>query len=133
MFGKIVNGRLVLAGQKIKIENGWITNPTEEQLIANGYKEVEYTEKPEYDRENEKLVETYREDIAGTTILVCYEIVALTDEEKKQRLINKVNQLEQEYNMCRWEREIILSENSGASDYTKTKAQEIEDLAQILR
>lgn len=45
----------------------------------------------------------------------------------------KVNALEQKYNMCRWQREIILSENSGASDYTKQKAQEIEELAKELR
>ena len=35
--------------------------------------------------------------------------------------------------MCRWQRELILSENSGASDYTKDKAQEIENLANSLR
>ena len=45
----------------------------------------------------------------------------------------KVIALEKQYNMCRWQREIILSENSGASDYTKTKAQEIENLAKELR
>ena len=35
--------------------------------------------------------------------------------------------------MCRWQREIILAENSGASDYTKTKSQEIENIAKDLR
>lgn len=97
MFGKIENGRLVIAVQKIKIENGWITNPTEEQLIANGYKQIEYTEKPEYDDEEEKLVETYRMDIEETTILVCYEKVALTKDEKieiiKQEIIEEENKI----------------------------------------
>ena len=67
MFGKLENGRLVIAGQKIQVGNVWITNPTEQQLRANGYKEVEYTERPTYDKENEKLIETYTD---GETLLV---------------------------------------------------------------
>ena len=90
MYGKIEDGKLIIAGQEIQIENGWITNPTEEQLIANGYKLVEYTEKPTYDKEEEKLVETYREDIEQTTILVCYEIVALTDEEHNAVILAEI-------------------------------------------
>lgn len=78
MFGKIIDGKLVVAGKKIKIENGWITNPTEEDLKKNGYKEITYTEKPSYDKEEEKLVEVYTD---GETIQVSYEKVALTDEE----------------------------------------------------
>ena len=79
MFGKIENGRLVIAGQKIQIENGWITNPTEDKLKELGYKTVEYTEKPEYNKEEEKLVETY--DEKKTKITVSYEIAELTDYE----------------------------------------------------
>lgn len=45
----------------------------------------------------------------------------------------QVKAKEQEYQMNRWEREIILAENSGASEYSKAKAQEIEDLAKQLR
>ena len=41
--------------------------------------------------------------------------------------------LESEYQMNRWQREIILAENSGASDYSKTKAQEIENIAEQIR
>lgn len=54
---------------------------------------------------------------------------------KKQRqdLINEVNTLENNYKMYRWQREEILSEGSAYSDYTKAKAQEIEDLAEALR
>ena len=81
MFGKIIDGKLQYAGQIIKTDKGFISNPTNEQLVANGYKEIERTEKPTYDIENEKLVETYREDIEQTTILVCYEKVELTDYE----------------------------------------------------
>ena len=78
MFGKIIDGKLVVAGKKIKIENGWITNPTEEDLKKNGYKKIEYTEKPNYDKEEEKLVEVYTD---GDKITVGYNKIALTDEE----------------------------------------------------
>lgn len=78
MFGKVVDNKLVVARNKIQIANGWITNPTEEQLRANGYKEVVYNDKPTYDIENEKLKEKYTDK---KKITVNYEIVALTDEE----------------------------------------------------
>lgn len=47
----------------------------------------------------------------------------------EEQLIEK----EKEYEMNRWQRELILAENSGASEYVKNKAQEIEDLAQEIR
>lgn len=50
-----------------------------------------------------------------------------------QQIVNEVNTLEQQYNMYRWQREMILAEGSSASDYAKSKAQEIEDLAEQLR
>lgn len=50
-----------------------------------------------------------------------------------QDLVNEVNTLEHQYNMYRWQREMILAEDSSASEYTKAKAQEIEDLAEQLR
>lgn len=78
MFGKIIDGKLVIAGNKIEITNGWITNPTEEQLKENGYKEIVYNDKPTYDVENEKLQEKYTDK---KKITVNYDIVALTDEE----------------------------------------------------
>lgn len=40
---------------------------------------------------------------------------------------------ENEYQMNRWQREGILAQNSEYSDYTKNKAQELEDLAEELR
>lgn len=42
-------------------------------------------------------------------------------------------QKEQEYQMNRWQREGILAEGSLYSDYTKNKAQELEDLAEQIR
>lgn len=45
----------------------------------------------------------------------------------------QLEEKEQEYQMNRWQREIILSHNSGASNYSKQKAQELENLAKKLR
>lgn len=48
-------------------------------------------------------------------------------------LEERVAVLEQTYGMTRWQREGILAEGSLYSDYTKAKAQEIEELASQLR
>lgn len=48
-------------------------------------------------------------------------------------LEEQVAKLEQTYGMTRWQREGILAEGSLYSDYTKAKAQEIEELAAELR
>ena len=88
MYAKIVDGKLVVAGKKIQIENGWITNPTEEDLKANGYKEISYTEKSKYDEESEKLAEKYTDTEKG--IEVSYEKVKLTDEEANNVLQSKI-------------------------------------------
>lgn len=78
MFGKIVDGRLEIVGNTIKMENGYITNPNAELLRSLGYKEVIYTEKPEFDKENEKLSEVYTD---GEQITVSYEKVSLSASE----------------------------------------------------
>ena len=52
---------------------------------------------------------------------------------KEPTLEEQVAVLEQTYGMTRWQREGILAEGSLYSDYTKAKAQEIEDLAAELR
>lgn len=99
MLGKIIDGKLVVAGKKIKIENGWITNPTEEDLKANGYKEIVSTEKSKIDNTTEKLVETYNDN--GKEIEITYSKVKLSEEEKENVLqmktyeeLSKVSQLE---------------------------------------
>ena len=131
MFGKLIDGKLVIAGKSIiNKDGGTITNPKDKDYIDNGWKQIVYTDKPTYDVNTQKLQEIYTET---TVITISYEIVNLTEEEKLQVIKNKVIDLEYKYNMCRWQREIILAENSGASDYTKTKAREIEDLAEGLR
>jgi hypothetical protein len=60
-----------------------------------------------------------------------------TDEyiaKKAHKLLEaQVASLEAASGLIRPLREMVLSENSGASDYVKSKAQEIEDLAAQLR
>lgn len=132
MLGKLIDEQLILAGTSIKTDLGTITNPTDTILRELGYKDINFNEnqKPNYDFNTQRLREIY---VETDIINVCYEIVELTEEEKLEIKKQKVVCLEQQYNMCRWQRELILAENSGASDYTKTKAQEIEDLAKELR
>ena len=48
-------------------------------------------------------------------------------------LAERVAKLEAETGLTRVMREMVLAENSGASDYVKAKANEIEDLAKQLR
>lgn len=52
---------------------------------------------------------------------------------KEPTIEEQVAKLEKDYGMTRWQREGILAEESLYSEYTKTKAQEIEDLAKELR
>lgn len=54
---------------------------------------------------------------------------------KKERknIENQVAKKEAETGLIRPMREMVLAENSGASDYVKSKAQEIEELAAQLR
>lgn len=48
-------------------------------------------------------------------------------------LQERLEQLEQEYQMNRWQREAILAPESSYSDFTKKRAQELEDLAEQIR
>lgn len=61
-----------------------------------------------------------------------YVIVAKTVPPEPS-LKEQVAELESKYQMTRWQREGILAEGSLYSDYTKARAQEIEDLATELR
>lgn len=128
MFGKLENGRLVLAGQKIQIGNVWITNPTEEQLRNLGYKEVEYTERPTYDKENEKLTETYTD---GATIVVSYEKVALTDYEHNEIIKQEIADEEAKIS-ARNIRESILGDSFALNKITETEGK-IAELREKLR
>ena len=60
-----------------------------------------------------------------------YEVVAVVIPEPT--IEEQVIRLEREYGMNRWQREGILAEGSLYSQYTKNKAQEIEEIAEQLR
>lgn len=79
MLGKIIDGRLQIAGRIVKEGNTTITNPTEEKLKELGYKTIEYTEKPTFDKEEMKLYETYTE--YQDKIIVAYATIELSTEE----------------------------------------------------
>ena len=90
------------------------------------------------------LVADTKEELENTPCMVFNEIVE-TDknyflhngeyvtEIPEPTLEEQVSSLEQTYGMTRWQREGILAEGSLYSEYTKAKAQEIEDLAKELR
>lgn len=90
------------------------------------------------------LVANTKEELENAPCMVFDEIVE-TDknyflhngeyvtEIPEQTLEEQVSSLEQTYGMTRWQREGILAEGSLYSEYTKAKAQEIEDLAKELR
>lgn len=119
MHGKLINNKLIIAGEKIQVLNGWITKPSEEELRINGYKEIEYMDRPEYDEEEEKLVESFNE--LNDKIIVFYEKVILTIEEHNMVIQNKI--IEEENKMTpRRQREIDLNKE-GALEF----AQEIEN------
>ena len=61
------------------------------------------------------------------------EYIIIGPADTEPTLAEKVVALEQAYGMTRWQREGILAEGSLYSEYTKAKAQEIEDLAAELR
>lgn len=119
MYGKLINNRLIIAGERIQVLNGWITKPSEEELRINGYKEIEYMDRPEYNEEEEKLVESFNE--LNDKIIVFYEKVILTIEEHNMVIQNKI--IEEENRITpRRQREIDLNKE-GALEF----AQEIEN------
>lgn len=93
MFGKIVNEKLVIATNKIITDKGIQTNPKEKDYIDNGYKPIQYSNKPKYDYKEEKLLETYKE--TDNQILVEYIIEKLTDEEHNEIINNEIRQKEE--------------------------------------
>ena len=129
MFGKIIDGRLQIAGQIVKDGNTTITNPTEEQLINLGYKRIEYGAKQEFNDEEEKLVETYQD--MGNEIYVGYDKVALTTEEHNAIIQSKIVAEENKIT-ARNIREGILGDNFATQKLTEIESN-IYQLRQKLR
>lgn len=129
MYGKLINNRLIIAGERIQVLNGWITKPSEEELRINGYKEIEYMDRPEYDEEEEKLVESFNE--LNDKIIVFYEKVILTIEEHNMVIQNKI--IEEENKMTpRRQRELDLK-LEGALEFAQTIENNIIELRKKFR
>lgn len=93
MYGKIVDGKLEIAQNQINTNIGVITRPIEQNLIDNGYKPIQYNDKPKYDYKEESLYEVYEE--TTDKIIVSYETRILTDEEHNEIINSKI---QNEYN-----------------------------------
>lgn len=127
MYGKIINNKLYVIDKQIKTATGWITNPTDQQLRSEGYKEVVYDDISQYEHndEEEKLVEVYGE--TETRIDVAYEIMKLTDEEHNEVILTKI--IEEENKITpRRQREVDLKKE-GALEFV----QKVEDNIAALR
>lgn len=60
-------------------------------------------------------------------------IVVANQEPPEPTIEEKLIQLEEQTKLTRPVREMVLAEGSGASEYNKQKAQELEDLAEEIR
>jgi len=133
MFGKLIDGNLVIAGNEIKTDKGTVTNPSETLLRSLGYKEIEYTEKPTFNKEEEKLIETYRVDIEQTTILVCYEKVALTSAEHNAIIKQEIVEEESKITDRNYREAIKDLKAKKETSYALDKIEEIEANIATLR
>ena len=116
MHGKIVDGKLIIAGKKIQNGKIWITNPNKEQLTRFGYKEVHYNEKPSFDFENEALTEKYIEQ--ENKIVVDYDIEVLNDYAHNE-IIKQEILIEEAKLTSRRQREIDLQDAESLSEAQK--------------
>ena len=60
-------------------------------------------------------------------------LTGYTPTKPEETLQEKLVRLESEYQMPRYAREAILAEGSSYSDFTKTRARELEDIAEQIR
>jgi hypothetical protein len=130
MFGKLIDGQLQIAGNTIKIENGWVTNPSETLLRSLGYKEIVYTEKPEFDKENEKLSEVYT---GGENITVSYEKVSLTPAEHNAVIKAEIMEEESKITDRNYREAIKDLKAKKETSYALNKIDEIEANIAALR
>ena len=69
-YGKLINNKLEYAYKPMIINGEWHSNPSDELLIAQGYKPIEYTEMPvkegyyytsSFTNEGDKIVQVWTE------------------------------------------------------------------------
>lgn len=135
MYGKIINEKLIIAQNQINTNIGVITRPTEQNLIDNGYKPIQYSNKPKYDYKEEKLVEMNKD--CGTYIEVWYGTEQLTDEEHNEIINNEIRQKEELISVGLIATALVnnikgTKDNSAISEIEKILS-EIESLKKELR
>ena len=128
-YAKLIDNKLIYAGSSIsgKDKNGsyFIVNPTKAQLKEKGYKQVICEQKPEYDIENEKLIEEYFEN--ENNIVINYVIITLSISEHNQIIQQEIDNEESKMTQ-RYIRNAALKD-----EFAINKLQEIENNIAILR
>lgn len=119
MYAKINNNRLEYAPHYLNINDKQILNPTGEDYLKAGYKEVEFGQKPQLEPDK-KLTESYME--YGTKILVSY-----THEDIQKPYISREDEIKQQlYNL-----DLISIRPLRAGEVERIK--ELDTQAQALR
>lgn len=93
MLGKIIDGILTYPPHKIVLNGMQIFNPTETQLISDGYKPIVETDMPEDAPDGQHYEAQYTD--GETQITQSWELVEDVEEEKPVTLEQRVTQLEQ--------------------------------------
>lgn len=93
-YGKIENGILIYAPQRIVLNGMQIFNPKPEQLIQAGYKEIRYTDMPEEPAPDGQHYEAHYED-KEDYIEQVWELAETIPEEPVKTLEERVTGLEQ--------------------------------------
>lgn len=124
-YAKLVNGTLQYAPRN----KGSVSNYNQDvtAMLADGYLPVEETA---YPKDGNNYSANYAE--AEGKIVQSWMLVP-TPEPVPLTIEQQVATLEAITGLTRVMREMVLAENSGASDYVKAKANEIEELAKQLR
>lgn len=124
-YAKLVNGTLQYAPRN----KGSVSNYNQDvtAMLADGYLPVEETA---YPKDGNNYSANYAE--AEGKIVQSWTLVP-TPEPVPPTIEQQVATLEAVTGLPRAVRELVLAENSGASDYVRAKAQEIEALANPLR
>lgn len=124
-YAKLVNGALQYAPRN----KGSVSNYNQDvtAMLADGYLLVEETA---YPKDGNNYSANYAE--AEGKIVQSWTLVPIP-EPVPPTIEQRVVTLEVVTGLTRAVRELVLVENSGASDYVRAKAKEIEDLAKELR
>lgn len=97
MLGKIIDGKLTYPPHRIVLDGMQIFNPTEEQLLSDGYKTITETPIPEEPAPEGQHYEAQYTD-SGSTITQSWILVDDETEPSGKTLEQRVTTLEQNVN-----------------------------------